>query len=186
MTVLVANDDLTVIGGPTSLNVSVDLGATGKRGSQIFVSFGNPNDVVLGQTAEVFDLCINTLKSDEEYLYLYQYQNLGAVTQWMPLFNLIPDTYSTNLTKTLVEGIVDINIPVANITSTENLTAENFNIQCSIIGTNPISCAVSVSEIAVVDDVQVLPISINAIEFVDNAWVAIDGSKIVQLLITVV
>ncbi len=35
--VLVANDDLVVLGGPTSINVNVDLGATGKRGSQILL-----------------------------------------------------------------------------------------------------------------------------------------------------
>lgn len=186
MTVLVANDDLTVIGGPTSIKVSMDIGATGKRGSQIFVSAGNPNEVVIGQTPEVFDLCINTSKSDAEYLYMYQYQNRGAVNQWIPLFDIIPDTYSENFTKSFVSGSTSINIPISNITSTENLTSENFNVQYSIIGTNPISSSISIGTIADIDDVQVLPITINAVEFADDLWSSLVGTKVVHIAITVV
>lgn len=186
MTVLVANDDLTVIGGPTSIKVSMDLGATGKRGSQIFVSAGNPNEVVIGQTPEVFDLAINTSKSDSEYLYMYQYQNLGAINQWVSLFRLMPDKFSENYTKSFIDGVTQINVPVFSITSTENLTAENFNVQHSIIGTNPVSSSVSIGTIEIVDDVQILPITITAVEFADSAWTGLSGSKIVHLYITVV
>lgn len=188
MTVLVANDDLTVIGGPTSIKVSMDLGGTGKRGSQIFISPGNPNEVVIGQTPEVFDLCINTLKSDTQYLYMYQYQNLGAVNQWVPLFDIIPDTFSTNLTKSFSEGSVSINVPIASITATENLTAESFNIQYSIISDNPISSSISVGAIEIdnVDGTQILPITMNAVEFVNDAWVLLAGTKVIHLAITVV
>jgi hypothetical protein len=186
VTVLVANDDLTVIGGPTSINVSLDIGATGKRGSQIFLSPGNPNDVAIGQTPEVFDLSINILKSDQEYLYLYQYQNLGAVNQWVPLFKLIPDTFSENLTKLFVDGEAEINVPVFSITSTENLTAQNFNVQCSVIGTHPVVSSVSIGEIQIIDEVQVLPLSVSSVEFIDGEWTPLSGTKIVHLTITVV
>lgn len=188
MTVLIANDDLTVIGGPTSIAVSMDLGATGKRGSQIFISPGNPTDplTVIGQTPEVFDLCINTLVSDSEYLYLYQYQNLGAVNQWMPLFKIIPDTFADNSSKSFSSGSAQINIPVSSITATQNLSSSNFNIQYSIFGDNPISSSVSVAEIDIIDEIEVLPITINAVEFIDNNWEPASGTKIVSLLITVV
>lgn len=186
MTVLIANEDLTVIGGPTSINVSMDIGATGDRGSQIFVSPGNPNDVVIGQTPKVFDLCINTLKSDEEYLFMYQYQNLGSVNQWVPLFKIIPDTFSENVEKTFADGSTTVNVPVASITETQNLTSANFNVQCSIKSTNPTAASVSIGSITIIDDVQILPITVNAVEFVDNAWALLSGAKVVQLAITVV
>jgi hypothetical protein len=186
MTVLVANEDLTVIGGPTSINVSMDIGAPGKRGSNIFISPGNPNDVAIGQTPEVFDLCINNLRSDDEYLYLYQYQNLGAVNQWVPLFNLIPDTFADNLSKLFVDGETEINVPIFSITSTENLSSSNFNVQCSIIDTDPISHAISIGEISVVDEVQILPITIKAVKFSEEVWAPLAGTKTVHLSITVV
>ena len=186
MTVLVANDDLTVVGGPTSINVSMDFGGPGKRGSQVFISSGNPNEVSIGQTPEVLDLCINSLSSDDEYRYIYQYQNLGAVNQWVPLFSLVPDTFSENTSKLFVEGVAQINIPVFSITSTENLTFANFNVQCSIIEDSPVSLSISVQEIDIVDDIQILPITVNAAKFSDGTWSLLEGSKTVHLSITVV
>ena len=188
MTVLIANDDLTVIGGPTSVAVSMDLGATGKRGSQIFISPGDPKDplTVIGQTPEVFDLCINAAVSDPEYLYLYQYQNLGAVNQWMPLFKLIPNTFADNSEKTFTSGSTQMNIPVFSITATQNLSAENFNIQHSIFNDNPISSSVVVGDIEIIDEVEVIPITINAVEFLAGEWEPVTGTKTVSILITVV
>lgn len=186
--VLVANDDLVVLGGPSSVNLSVDLGATGKRGSQIFISAGDPNDplTVLGQTPEVFDLCINTLTSDEEYLYLYQYQNLGAANSWVALFKLIPNTYSENYGKSFIDGETQINIPVSSITENQNVTATSFNIQINITNDNPVSTSLTIQEIELVDDIQVLPISIKAIEYDEDSWSPVSGIKTVHVFITVV
>lgn len=185
--VLVASDDLVVLGGPASVNVNVDLGATGKRGSQIFISPGDPTDplTVIGQTPEVFDLCINTLTSNEEYLYLYQYQNLGAANSWVPLFKLIPNTYSQNYSKTFADGETQINIPVANISS-ESLEATNFNIQLNIANDNPVSLSMTVETVQPIDGSDVLPISIKAVEYVDGSWSNLSGTKIVHVFITVV
>lgn len=186
MTVLYANDDLTVIGGPASISLSMDFGAAGKRGSQTFISAGNPNEVVLGQSPEVFDLCINNLKSDEEYLYFYQYQNLGAVSQWVPLFKLIPDTFSQNVSKIFINGETQIGVPVFSITSTENLTALNFSVQCSIVEIEPVATSIIIQEIQIVDEIQILPITIKATKFSEGNWEALEGTKIVHLTITVV
>lgn len=186
--VLVANDDLTVLGGPSSINVNVDLGATGKRGSQIFIASGDPSDplTVLGQTPEVFDLCINTLTSDEEYLFMYQYQNLGAVNSWVPLFKLIPNTYSQNYSKSFIDGEIQINIPVASITENENLEATSFNVQLNVINDNPVSTSLTIGTIQIVDGNQVLPLTVKAVEYADNSWSDLSGTKIVHVFITVV
>jgi len=186
LTVLLANDDLTVIGGPASINLSMDIGAPGSRGSQIFISPGNPNEVVIGQTPEVFDLCINNLSSDDDYLYFYQYQNLGAANQWVPLFKLIPDTFSQNVSKIFTNGETTINVPVFSITSTENLTALNFSVQCSIVEIDPVATSISVQEIQIVDEVQILPVTIKAAKFSEGSWEALEGTKVVHLSITVV
>jgi len=186
--VLIANDDLVVLGGPSSINVNVDLGATGKRGSQIFIAAGDPTDplTVLGQTPEVFDLCINTLTSDEEYLFMYQYQNLGAANAWVPLFKLIPNTYSQNYSKSFVSGQTQINIPISSITEKQNLTATNFNIQLNIINSNPVSASLTIGTIQIVDGSQVLPITIKAVEYSGSSWSNLSGTKIVHVFITVV
>jgi hypothetical protein len=186
--VLLANDDLVVLGGPASVNVSVDLGATGKRGSQIFISPGDPTNplTVIGQTPEVLDLCINTLPSDEEYQYVYQYQNLGSTNSWVPLFRLIQNTYSQNYEKIFIDGESQINIPVSSISENQALSAENFNIQVNLINQNPVSISTIVQEIEIIDDVQVLPISITAVEYSEGDWLNLSGTKIIHMFITVV
>lgn len=186
--VLIANDDLTVLGGPSSINVNLDLGATGKRGSQIFISPGDPTDptTIIGQVPEIFDLCINVLTSNSEYLYLYQYQNLGAANSWVPLFKLIPNTYSQNYLKSFIDGEIQVNIPVFSITDSQNVTATSFNIQTNIVNDNPVSTSLIIQDISIVDDIQVLPIVIKAVEYVAGSWENLTGTKTVHLSITVV
>jgi hypothetical protein len=52
-------DDVLVLGGPDTVNVEVDFGDKGDRGSLIFVGNGNPDSVDIGQDPRVFDLYIN-------------------------------------------------------------------------------------------------------------------------------
>ena len=83
--IVVSSEDLTVFGGPATVNVEVDFGPTGDRGSQIFANTGKPVIGGNGLTAlapdcQLFDLYINILASDDEYQYVYQLQNvLGTI-----------------------------------------------------------------------------------------------------------
>ena len=45
--VVLSNDDLTVLSGPEVIELLVDIGPTGTRGSKVFVGIGNPNSVSL-------------------------------------------------------------------------------------------------------------------------------------------
>ena len=48
--VVLSNDDLTVLAGPPTIELLVDIGPTGTRGSKFFVGIGNPNSLSgLGQ-----------------------------------------------------------------------------------------------------------------------------------------
>jgi hypothetical protein len=189
--VLLSSDELTVLGGPAEISVDVDFGPQGDRGSLILYGLGKPDDVVLPETPQVYDSYINLLTSDDEYQFMYQFiagPNNGSPV-WTKLFKLTPNIYSENLVRTFVDGQIDINIPVAAIVPSDligNYTAENFNVQVSVLGTSPISLGVSVSEIEIVSDLVSLPISINAIEYLESEWVAAEGQKTVHLLITVV
>lgn len=186
--VILANTDLTVLGGPASIKVDLDFGADGKRGSYFFVGEGDPNEpsTVIGQTPQLFDTYINLRVSDNTYLYLYQYQLVDGQYIWVELVNLIPNHFSMNSSKIFVDGSTTINVPVMNISLLENLQADNFNIQITIANTNPVASSLSIGSITTVDDILVLPISVNAVEFSSNSWVPLDGTKIVHLFITVV
>lgn len=188
--VILSSDELTVLGGPAEISVDVDFGPRGERGSLILYGLGKPDEVTLPEVPKVYDSYINLLNSDDEYLFMYQYiagpSNGSPV--WTRLFKIVPNLYSENLQRTFVDGQIEINLPVAAIVPPElvgNYEAENFNVQVQILGENPVSFAVSVSEIPSAQD-AVLPISINAVELVDNEWTLLQGNKTVHLLITVV
>ena len=74
VSVVLNNDDVTVLAPPAIIEVLVDIGPQGTRGSQFFVGVGNPNSVSIGQTPNLNDLYINTSPGGE-LGYLYQYRS---------------------------------------------------------------------------------------------------------------
>lgn len=96
--VVVANDDLVVLGGPAAIELSLDVGATGTRGSYIFNDIGKPtsNQISFSIPPIVGDLYININPSDDEYLYLYQYKLTNGVLAWTRILRLVPNTVLLN------------------------------------------------------------------------------------------
>lgn len=90
--VVVATDDLVVLGGPASINLALDVGATGTRGSYIFNDIGKPNTVSFSMPPIIGDMYININPSDDEYLYLYQYKLVNGVLGWVRILRLVPNT----------------------------------------------------------------------------------------------
>lgn len=189
--VILSTDSLTVLGGPSSVDVQLDFGPEGDRGSNIFVGEGDPNlsSTTIGQDPSVFDLYINVLASDDDYLALYQYQNIDGSNTWTKIVKLIPNIYSTNSTGAFVDGERQINIPVISIVALDqiaNLSASNFNIQHSVLNVNPVASSLSVGELVTQDDLVILPLTIKAIEYSEGTWSNLTGQKTVHLFISVV
>ena len=188
--ILLSNDEITVLGGPSTINLEVDFGPKGDRGSQIFICNGDPNETTIGQTPQIFDICINNLRSHEDYLSYYQYINNAGTNEWVKLFKLIPNIYSTNNTGTFnSSGVRQINMPLINMVPAEligSVTAASFNVQYSILNQNPISSSISIGEIITDGDSLALPLTIKAAQYSENAWSNLTGVQTVHLLITVV
>jgi hypothetical protein len=182
--ILLTTDDLAVLGGPETVNVEVDFGPTGDRGSQIYAVSGKPNNLntYIPETPKVYDLAINIAPADEEYQFIYQYVDQS----WIPLFKLISNFYSKNYTDaSFVDGEWSILIPVNLITS-QDVTSENFNIQYSISGQNPIASSISVGEISIGSGEQALPITFYASELIGSTWTSVSATKTVHIFISMV
>ena len=102
-TVLLSNDDITVLGPPSTVELLVDIGPTGTRGSQVFVGNGNPNDIEIGQTPLLNDLYLN-IGSGEEYSYLYQYVSEPGGNTWIAVLKMTPTLYSNITPLTFTTG----------------------------------------------------------------------------------
>lgn len=190
--VVLTTDELLVLSGPSSVNVEVDFGPEGERGSLFFVSVGNPNTALTGQNPKAKDLCVNILKTDNEYSYVYQYNSDGANGfQWYPIIKLSPLQYNKILTGTFVDGSKVFNIPVSYIVDEETsqtLTSANFNITYSIPNENPIASSIEIGSFTndPVSGLQVLPVTINAVEYASSTLQDLTGVKTVHFVISIV
>jgi hypothetical protein len=189
--VVVSPDSLSLVGGPASINVDVDFGPAGIRGSQIFVGRGQPNNpsTVIGQTPNVLDLYINIAPAtvDEEYLNVYQYQSIDGSNIWVRLFDLLPEISSFKRSATFVSGESTVFIPVSQVTPiVDGILPANFNVQYNVENSNPIASSITLGALEEIEGVTNLPILIKAAEFSEGSWSGLSGTKSVNLLITMV
>ena len=183
--VLLSNDDITVLGPPPVIEVLVDIGPQGIRGSQFFVGVGDPNLVDIGQTPNLNDLYLNTSPGGA-YGYIYQYQSSPGGNSWVQVIDIFPTVYSTNYDVTFESGAAEVVIPIADIVVVTGtpLTAENFSVQYSIAHTNPVASAMQIPPLVGAEDNLI--INLEAIEYVSSAWSALDEPVTVHFNITIV
>jgi hypothetical protein len=191
--VLLTTDDLTVLGGPSRVDVQLNFGPVGQRGSLLFASPGIPvpNQTTIGGIpVQLFDVAINVVPGNQ-YLGVYQYILLNGEPQWVYLLQLTNNIYSGNLEQEFTGGVTHVSIPFSDLVAfgiVATLSEENFNIQATLISENP--SAISVSNLEIVRDVQLNAISldfdVSCVEFSESSWASTTGDQIVHILITVV
>jgi hypothetical protein len=183
--VVLNNDDVTILAPPSVIELLVDIGPQGTRGSQFFVGVGNPNSVSIGQTPNLNDLYINTSPGGE-LGYLYQYRSEPGGNVWVEVLDIYPSVYSENAQVTFDSGTSEVIIPVADIVTVTGtpLVSENFSVQYSIAHTNPVASAMQIP--ALVGAGNNLVINLDAVEYAGGAWSALDGSVTIHFNITIV
>jgi hypothetical protein len=189
--VLLSTDEITVIGGPEKVSLTVDIGPEGTRGSYIFAGNGNPNDsgTIIGQSPNINDLFINLENTSEDFSYLYQYKAEPGGAVWQHILKLTPSMYAKNIVTSFVNGVSTIPVPIFDIitstTDISNISELNFSVQCQVIGVKPVAASINLSALDDSDIVN-LPITITASEYSEGAWQLLSGTKTVHLMITVV
>lgn len=183
--VVLNNDDITIFAPPAIVELLVDIGPQGTRGSQFFVGVGNPNSVNIGQTPNLNDLYINTSPGGE-LGYLYQYRSEPGGNVWVEVLDIYPSVYSENAQVTFEAGSAEVVIPVADIVTVTGtpLLSENFSVQYSIAHTNPVASAMQIP--ALVGAGTNLVINLEAVEYAGAAWSALDESVTIHFNITIV
>lgn len=180
--VVVTQEDLTVIGPPETIAVSTDFGAKGDNGSQIYVGVGDPNEVNIGVDPVLNDLYINA-SPDENYSYMYQYISEPGGNTWVKVLKINPALYSKIYTTTFTSGEGSIQIPVSDILTITGttITASNFTIQHSFEHSNPVASSVSSVSLAS----NTLTVVIKASEISGSSISSLSGNIKVHLFISV-
>jgi hypothetical protein len=197
---LVSAIDLTVFGGPASIDVDVDFGTQGERGSRIYGVIEDPRLVNTPKPVDtkVFDVAINVTPGTGTYLTFFQKVGSGR-EDWIPMTELFPNIYSAKEEVTFTGGAATFDIILNDVFTIEdqNYDVERFAVQCTIenVQSGQARFAVSSSISLAVNAVggnQVLTITINAIEYnpVGNngqpIWLSVSGKRTLHILATVV
>lgn len=183
--VLISNDDLTVLGSPEIVELSVDFGPQGQRGSQIFVGIGDPNIIQIGQEPQLNDLFINAAPGSD-YSFLYQYVSQPGGSSWVKVIKVNPVLYSKLHTVNFSGGAGTLSILISNIITVSGtpLTAENFNVQYQITHNNPVASSMSIPALGL--EATNLDIDFVAKEHDGTDWVDLDGDFTVHVFISIV
>lgn len=183
--VLLETDDIVVLGPPTNIDVSLDIGPKGERGSLFFVGSGNPNVpgvIPSGQTIKIGDVFVNS-STASEYGWLYVYVSTASQNAWVPALRLQPSVYSSNigvLFNTSGEGI--ITVPLADIVADVTILDETkYVVQVSAINANPVSLSMTSKQIIGPN----LNIFVKAIVY-NGSWDELQGVHNIAVTISVV
>lgn len=171
--VLLNTQDLTVFGPPDVVELQLDIGAQGTRGSKFFVGAGDPNSqtsggVLGGQTLQLSDLYLNVSPS-ATYGYIYQYVAEPGGNIWVEVLDIDPTIYSINYSTTFQDGDAQIVIPVSDIVTISGtpLTSANFNVKYNIAYQNPIASSMEIPALSSGN----LTINLHAVEYDSSSWV---------------
>lgn len=196
--ILLSNDDLTVFGGPETINLDLDFGPTGDRGSIIVGVQGDPREAIvnnaIAQDIQALDVAIDYSPSSPTYKTVFQ--NIltpSGTPQWTPLVSLKSNFYSeTKGPLTPVGGkivVAPINLASIYDLSEGTISSSRFSIQYSISSSEsagPLATNLIVKDLNTSQGFIALPLEIEGIEYLEGAWVPMTGPKYVHLFITVV
>lgn len=93
-------ENVTAIGGPANINVEVDFGPQGPRGSNIFSGEVDPEEFFTEEVIELlkpqlYDIYVNVNPTESGYGTFYQYQYVDEAYSWELLAQLFGPTGPT-------------------------------------------------------------------------------------------
>jgi hypothetical protein len=196
--ILLSNDDLTVFGGPETINLDLDFGPTGDRGSIIISVQGDPREPsvnnAISQDIQALDIAIDSNPGSPTYKTVFQnVVQPSGTPQWTPLVSLKSNFYSeTKGPISPVNGkivISPVNLASIYALSEGTLDSSRFSVQYSISSpesAGPLATNLIIKEVDTTQGFIALPLEIEGIEYLDGEWLPMTGPKYVHLFITVV
>ena len=183
--VLVETDDIVVLGPPAQVDISLDIGEKGERGSRFFVGYGDPNfpDVIpSGETPILGDVFVNASVASR-YAWLYVYLRTPSGNSWIPALRLQPPIYAGNNLIVFNDGVGVVSVPLANILADNIITdIEKYTVNITATKENPVAISVISKEILGSNFV----VTLTAAEFNAGAWNTLSGSVPLGVTIAVV
>jgi hypothetical protein len=179
--------ELSVLGGPSAINLDVDFGPTGVRGSRIFGLPADPRLLTTPKPLEIlnYDLGIVIAPSAPDYLQVYQKSGTSP-EDWEAFAALYPNFYGVKKDLTFnSSGVATFEIIVSDVFTIFSYSVEMFNVFYQIENSNPIASSMTL-DLSTSGSDQVLEVTIKAIEYSGSTWAPLQGEKAVDVFSTVV
>lgn len=141
--IVVTEDEINVAGFVDQIDLSVDVGPQGRRGSITFSGPGSPPTAPDSSVTDIYgmvdvfepgDLYIQTGSGTPNYAYLYIYQQHPGGNTWEPICPLQPALYNSDLVFTFTSGVSNaIEISLEDIlgTTTTAIPGSDFILQAT-------------------------------------------------------
>jgi hypothetical protein len=189
--VVVDTDDLVVLGSPSVMDVTFDIGATGQRGSKIFIGAGDPASYDFG-SEQVYenDMFINAYTASPTYAWLYAYVAGPTGNQWSQVLKMQPAKYLSNTTATFTNGVASFSLPLITMFGSEAvIDANQYSISVTPQTTNPSAISVISKAISGAAGSRVLTFTVNMITgtlVATPVWSRATGSQPLLICVEVV
>jgi hypothetical protein len=187
--IILSTEDLTVFGGPASISVDVDFGATGTRGSRIYGVSADPRLATTTKPTDIKNYDLAMVVSPSEADYLTVYQKIGTTSDdWLAFASLVPNVYSLKATVDFTDGAAIGYVPISDLFVLTSYVPENFMVQVTLeelspTTVKPVATGYSLS----VQDVGAkkwLIINLQASELSAGVWSDVSGERVAHVFIT--
>lgn len=183
--IVLSTVDLTVFGGPTSLDVSVDVGQTGARGSLFWAASQIPSTYTFPDTIKLQDLYLNTATSGAYAGWIYQYNLQVGNPEWVPILQVVPSQYSAISSSSfgVSGGATTITVPMSTLTGSNITDKTKFIIRYNIESSTQIATGFTYSISGTYPNKNI-DIVIKAASWNGTTWSEVTGTYPVHLFMT--
>lgn len=160
---------------PATLDVNVNYGQTGERGSLWWTGTTSPATALAAQDINLNDIYLNTNTG-----ILFQYLlSIGTAT-WQEIGSITLPQYTAISSTSFTAGSTTISVPLSSLTSDLSPTASQFVVRYNISNsTTPVASSFTTAIVS-----TNLNITITAIGYSGGTWSNLTGSKDVHLFIS--
>jgi hypothetical protein len=181
LTTVVSNEDLVVLGPPSSVSVSVDIGPTGERGASFYTGFGDPNtNSLFYSTSDIPKIGDLYLRRDlgANYGVIYRLVTVAGGTSWQSVLKFQPITHSVSKRPSFNSGVASVTFPLEDFyfNAPIDLNVEDIIIQATVELDNPVMLSISNKEIKTVSSVKSLITEITAAQLNAGSISMLSGS----------
>jgi|688.fasta_scaffold595376_1 hypothetical protein len=186
---VISTDDLTVLGPPASIDLSLDIGPAGTRGSIFYSGSGDPNINTAQFTSNPPNLNDLYIRTDlgGDYGTVYKYVSQPGGSQWSSILKFQPINYNDIRNVTFTSGSASITVILDDfyVNAPANLTTDQIAVQLTSENDVPLVLSVT-GKTLTSGTTRTFITTIAGAEYSGGSWANMSGSANINLNLTLV